>query len=71
MRFLMDFWEVAYYAVNENYMALCDHYMVALTLEFGTSKESAFGYVIYGASLAQQKRFEEAFQIRILNLEGI
>ena len=63
MRFLMDFWEVAYYDENEPLMRFSVLNMIALSLEYGNSLESAFAYVLYAAQLADEKRFDLAYRV--------
>ncbi|MTJ07700.1 MULTISPECIES: hybrid sensor histidine kinase/response regulator [unclassified Anabaena] len=71
MQVCMEFWEVAFYNGNSPLMLLCALNLVNLSLEYGNSNESSFGYVLYGMYLAEQEEYQIAYQFGCLALNLI
>ena len=58
---LVDFWELAYYESNLELMQWGSLTIVHNAFKYGNSVESSFGYVLYGASLAERKEYKQAY----------
>lgn len=72
MKLCMDFWEIAFYNGLPNLMLLSALNLVTLSLEYGNTQESSFGYVLYGIYLALQKQdYNHAYQFGQLALHLI
>lgn len=60
MALLVDFWETAYYVADLDLMKWSYLNIVDLSLKFGNTSESTFGYVLYGSQLISQKKYHTA-----------
>lgn len=59
---LMDLWEAAYYAGDEELMSFAATRMVRVSLEEGNTLESPFGYVLFAGERVQAGEIPEALE---------
>lgn len=58
---LVDYWEAAYYLADIDLMQLAYLNIVSLSLRYGNTTESSFGYVLLGGQLVSEKKFKQAY----------
>ncbi|MDD5716893.1 MAG: protein kinase [Sulfuricurvum sp.] len=59
---LVEYWESVYYLADLSRMEWATLSIVDLSLKYGNTSGSAFGYVLYGAGLVSQHRYVEAYR---------
>jgi PAS domain S-box-containing protein len=59
---LVEYWEAAYYLADIPLMQWAYLSIVDVSLRFGNSSGSAFGYVLYGALMVSEYRYKEAYR---------
>jgi PAS domain S-box-containing protein len=63
MRLLVDLWTLAYLDANIDLLQLTVLKIVLLSLKFGNTSLSAFGYVTYAMNLAFDQNYSTAYQL--------
>lgn len=66
---LADLWEAAYYDANEPLMRYMGLLIVSISIQYGNSSESSFGYVLYGHILTTEGNFQRAYEFGNLALK--
>ena len=65
---IMELWVAAYHAGHHTLLTLLVLHLVNLSLKYGHTNTSAFGYVSYGMLLAIEEKYELAFEFCSLGL---
>ena len=66
---LFNLWALAYLSTNLSYITLSTLKAVHISLKNGNSKNSAFGYTLYGLILRNQENYEAAYEFGSLALK--
>ncbi len=69
MQLCMEFYEAAFYNGASQLILLTGLNLVNLSLEFGNSHESSFGYVLYGMYLVEQNDYQQGYEFGSLALK--
>ncbi|MGA0197519.1 MAG: ATP-binding protein, partial [Prochlorotrichaceae cyanobacterium] len=69
MKLCMEFYEAAFYNGETRLILLTALTLVVLSLTYGNSKESSFGYVLYGMYLVEQGDFQQGYDFGNLALQ--
>ncbi|MGA1409515.1 MAG: protein kinase domain-containing protein [Prochlorotrichaceae cyanobacterium] len=69
MKLCMEFYEAAFYNGETSLILLTALNLVALSLTYGNSKESSFGYVLYGMYLVEEEDFQQGYDFGNLALQ--
>jgi histidine kinase len=59
---LVEYWEGAYYLADIDLMKWAYLNIIDVSFRYGNSSGSAFGYVLYGAQMVSEYRFEEGYR---------
>lgn len=59
---LVEYWEAAYYLANIELMQWAYLSIIDISLRYGHTSGSAFGYVLYGAQMIGEGRYKEAYR---------
>jgi len=69
MQLLVYLWTLAYLNVNPDLSSVAALKMVLLSLEHGNTSLSAFGYIVYGMTLAIYQKYQTAYEFGNLALQ--
>ncbi|MEG4344828.1 ATP-binding sensor histidine kinase [Microcoleus sp. A003_D6] len=69
IKLLIDLWAVAYYVVHQNWLDLSILKIVNMSLRYGNTDLSAFGYVTYGMLLSSRNEYKSAYEFGKLALK--
>lgn len=59
---LVEYWEAAYYLANIELMQWAYLSIIDISLRYGNTSGSAFGYVLYGAQMISEGRYKEGYR---------
>jgi PAS domain S-box-containing protein len=65
---LEHYWEVAYYLADLDMMQWAYLNIIETSFKYGNTKESCFGYVLYGAQLTSQREYKKASEFGTIAL---
>jgi predicted ATPase/class 3 adenylate cyclase/GAF domain-containing protein/tRNA A-37 threonylcarbamoyl transferase component Bud32 len=71
MELCIAFWETAFYNGCPNLMLLCSLNLVNISLKYGNTNESSFGYLLYGVFLTKQHDYKLAYEFGELSLKVV
>lgn len=69
IKLLIDLWAVAYYVGHQNWLDLSILKIVNMSLRYGNTDLSAFGYVTYGMLLSSRNEYKSAYEFGKLALK--
>src|SRR6476661_7631993 len=69
IKLLIDLWAVAYYVGHQNWLDLSILKIVNMSLRYGNTDLSAFGYVTYGMLLSSRNEYKLAYEFGKLALK--